>query len=404
MRSKTLAAAVGLTLGVTALAACGSDGEASGDSVDEVIIGGTYPLSGALADDGQEMVNAIQQAVDDVNADGGIESLDGAKVVFKFRDSTGAPEQAANNVQTLIDDGASAIIGAWLSSNTLATTQVAERAGVPHIVDQSQAPELIERGYKTTFRVMFDPPRVAKAANDFVELVNEQVGGNGKAVHLHEDSAFGSAQAEYFAKEAGTRGNIEVEDISYAASTTDMSAEVAQAIASGADLLLSTGYGPDSGLLLRTLKEQGADFKAIIGVDSAGWYNNRFAEDAGDLVENVFDAGSYPVDFGSEDYQAFVEAYQKEYGGEPSGGGVMSYVSARVLMEAIEDAGSADPDDIREALASGSFDGYLLTEEEITFDEVGQNEGIEPITYQFQNGRREVVFPEEWATSEPVWP
>lgn len=304
----------------------------------------------------------------------------------------------------LIDGGAVGIIGAWLSSNTLATTQVAERAGIPHIVDQSQAPELIERGYKNTFRVMFDPPRVAKAANDFVELVNEEVGGNGKAVHLFEDSAFGSAQNEYFEAEADKRGILDVQGISYASSTTDLSAEVAQAISSGADLLLSTGYGPDSSLLLRTLKEQGASFKAVIGVDSAGWYSNRFAADSGDLAENVFDAGSYPVDFGSEDYQAFAEKYEAEYGDEPSGGGVMSYVSARVLLEAIEDAGSADPGDIREALASGTFDGYLLTEQEITFDDVGQNEGIEPITYQFQNGRREVVFPEEWATSKPVWP
>lgn len=382
-----------------ALTACGGSGGDS-SSVDEVLIGGTYPLTGPLADDGQEMVNAIKLAVADVNKDGGIASLDGAKVVFKAKDSTGAPEQAAKNVQALIDEDASALIGAWLSSNTLATTQVAERAKVPHIVDQSQAPELIERGYKYTFRVMFDPPRVAKGANDFVEQVNKDWGLNGKAVFVHEDSAFGTSQSEYFRKEAEQRSLKVVKDIPYASSTTDLSSEVAQAIASGADILLSTGYAPDSLLLLKTLKEQGAAFKAIIGVDSAGWYSNRFAEDAGPLIEGVMDAGSYPIAFSSPDYKAFAEEFQSKYGGEPSGGAVMSYVSARVLLEAIEKAGSSDPADIRKALSTGTFGGYLLTQKQISFNDVGQNQEIEPIDYQFQNGRREVVWPEEFATSQ----
>ena len=390
---------VGATIAALALAGCGSGG--GSDSSDEIKIGGTYPLSGPLANDGQEMVNAIKLAVKDINAAGGIKSMKGAKVSFMVKDSKGAPEQAAKNTQSLIDDGAVSIIGAWLSSNTLATTQVAERAKIPHIVDQSQAPELIQRGYKYTFRVMFDPPKVAKSANDFVEHVNKEYGLNGKAVFLHEDSAFGTSQSEYFREEAKKRGVIDVaKDLPYASDTTDLSAEVAQAIATKADMLLSTGYAPDSLLLLKTLKEQGASFKAIIGVDSAGWYNNRFAKDAGPLIDTVFDAGSYPVDYGSAEYADFAKRYQAEYGSEPSGGGVMSYVSARVLFEAIENAESADPADIQKELSSGLFGGYLLTQKELSFDDVGQNEQIEPISYQFQNSRREVVFPADFATGQ----
>lgn len=388
----------GIALCSIVLAACGSSG--GGGGADQVVIGGTYPLSGPLADDGQEMVNAIKLAVDDVNQAGGLKSLDGAKVVFNAKDSTGAPEQAAKNVQALIDDGAKAIIGAWLSSNTLATTQVAERAKIPHVVDQSQAPELISRGYKYTYRVMFDPPRVAKAANEFVNKLNADWGMNGKAVFLHEDSSFGTAQSEHFREEAKNHDVQVVKDIPYSSSTTDLSSEVAQAIASGADILLSTGYAPDSLLLLKTLKEQGAKFKAIVGVDSAGWYNDRFADQAGDLIEKVLDSGSYPTNYTSEDYKAFTKAYEAAYGAEPSGGAVMSYVSARVLMEAIEKAGSAEPEKIRDSLAKNTFSGYLLTQKEIKFNDVGQNEGIVPITYQFQEGSRQVIYPEEFATGQ----
>lgn len=389
--------------GALALSACAADSDGGSESVDQVLIGGTYPLTGVLADDGQEMVDAIELAFADVNASGGIESL-GAEAVFRVLDSTGAPEQAAQNVQSLIDDGAVSIIGAWLSSNTLATTQIAERAGIPHIVDQSQAPELIERGFENTFRVMFDPPKVAVSANDFIEVANAELGLDGTAVHLFEESAFGSAQNEYFVAEAERRGNLDVLlSIPYASTTTDLSAEVAQAIASGADMLLSTGYSADSLLLLNTLEEQGADFGAIIAVDSAGWYTNRFADRAGELVEGVFDSGTYPIDFESEEYISFAERFEAEYGIEPSGGAVMSYVSARVLLEAIDRAGSADPADIREMLATGTFDSYLLHQDELSFDEFGQNEQIVPVSYQFQNLRREVVFPYEVATAEPRW-
>jgi branched-chain amino acid transport system substrate-binding protein len=397
-------------LGLVATA-CGSDSKgdssaatdgkgADAPAVKEVLLGGTYPLTGALGADGQEMVNSIQIAVDDVNAAGGIKSLGGAKVKFASKDSKAAPEEAANNTQALIDEGVVGLIGAWLSSSTLATTQVAERAGVPHIVDQSQAKQILARGFKYTYRVMFSPEKVGVAATEQLDwlLKNEWKGIKPTAVYLHEESSFGSALAEEWVKNAKNH-DIQVKAvIPYPTATTDLSTEVARAIASGADMIMSSGYGPDSLLLLKTLKEQGAKFKAIVGVDSAAWYTDRFGKQAGDLLNNVIDT-TYPVNRKAPEYKTFVDAYEKRFGAKPSDGGVMSYVSARVLMEAIDKAGSTDGKAIQEQLASGTFKPYLLVQDQITFDETGQNKEIMPLLYQWQDGVRQVVYPKEFATS-----
>lgn len=390
--------------------------EPAGDTTDEstaegpnadaesIMIGGTYPLTGALATDGQEMANAIQIAFDDVNEAGGIASLDGAAIEFEVIDSEGAPELAATNVQSLIDDGAAGIIGAWLSSNTLATTQVAERAGVPHIVDQSLSDEILSRGFEYTFRVMFSPESVGREGARWLQELIDLEGFGRTAAFLYEDSPFGSTNHDAFLTAIDGTDIEVVASIPYAASTTDLSAEVAQAISSDADLLLSVGYGPDSLLLLQTLDEQGAEFDAIVGVDSAGWYNDRFAEQAGDLVEGVFDVASYPVDHTDEQYDEFVADYTEAFGVEPSDGAVMSYVSARVLAEAIDTAGTTDPEAIRETLATGTFDSHMLYQDSISFDDVGQNAGAAPIAYQYQNGHRLVVLPAEIADADIITP
>lgn len=362
-----------------------------------ILIGGTYPLTGALATDGQEMANAILIAVDHVNAAGGIASLDGALVQFDVIDSEGKPDLAANNVQTLIDRGAVGIIGAWLSSNTLATTQVAERAGIPHIVDQSLSNEILDRGFEYTFRVMFGPEAVGREGARWLEEIIASQGYGRTAAYLYEESPFGATIHEAFMESIQGYDIEVVAEIPYAASTTDLSAEVARAIASGADIVLSTGYGPDSLLLLQTLDEQGAEFDAIVGIDSAGWYNDRFAEQAGDLAEGIFDAASYPVDHTLDEYESFIVDYTARFGVEPSDGAVMSYVSARVLLEAIEQAGTTDAATIREILASSTFDSHMLYQDDISFNEVGQNEGAAPIAYQYQGGRRLVVLPLEIA-------
>lgn len=175
-----------LVLALTSLlAACGSSGTSSEsnsnssssnsndsgssnektEKIAEVKIGHIHPMSGALAEEGQDMANAIKLAVDEVNANGGIKSLDGAKVLLLEGDHEGKPEKGVSETQRLIREGAIGVLGAYASGVALTATQVAEKEKTPFIITIGAADEITERGFKFTYRLQ---PPASMMAKDFI--------------------------------------------------------------------------------------------------------------------------------------------------------------------------------------------------------------------------------------------
>src|SRR5690606_3664129 len=89
------------------------DGGGGGEAVDVVKIGALHPLSGALANEGQEMRDAARLAVEEINEAGGIQSLGGAKLELVEADSEGVPEKGVSEVQRLDREGVVGIIGTY---------------------------------------------------------------------------------------------------------------------------------------------------------------------------------------------------------------------------------------------------------------------------------------------------
>ncbi|MCY4518152.1 MAG: ABC transporter substrate-binding protein [Acidimicrobiaceae bacterium] len=129
--------------------------------VDEVVIGTVWPMSGTFSFVGGAEIAGATKAVEDINAAGGIESLCGATLRLAIYDAGGSAEEAATAVERLLDDepDVSAIAGSWLSSFSLAATEVSERAGVP-FVTESFADSVTDReGFTHVFG--YSPPASA---------------------------------------------------------------------------------------------------------------------------------------------------------------------------------------------------------------------------------------------------
>ena len=129
--------------------------------VDEVVIGTVWPMSGTFSFVGSAEIAGATKAVEDLNAAGGIESLCGATLRLAIYDAGGSAEEAATAVERLLDDepAVSAIAGSWLSSFSLAATEVSERAGVP-FVTESFADSVTDReGFTHVFG--YSPPASA---------------------------------------------------------------------------------------------------------------------------------------------------------------------------------------------------------------------------------------------------
>src|SRR5664279_3623437 len=112
---KKLPGLVALLLASTAFAACGANDSGNGSDGGEITIGSVHPLTGGLAGVGGLMNNGAQLAVADINAAGGIKSLDGAKLKLADGDSQGKAEVGQSEAQRLISAGAVALIGTYQS-------------------------------------------------------------------------------------------------------------------------------------------------------------------------------------------------------------------------------------------------------------------------------------------------
>ena len=84
---------------------------------------------------------------------------------------------------------------------------------------------------------------------------------------------------------------------------------------------------------------------------------------------------------------------------------MLSYQAVELIAAALEEAGSSEPADVRDALAEISFEDPLLAfDGPITFDETGQNENATVIVMQVQDGAVEQVYPEQFETAPLAFP
>src|SRR5699024_1086556 len=164
------------------LVACGSGSEepaegsggGSGEEADVIKIGSLHPLTGSQASEGQEMRDAVQLAIDEVNENGGIESLGGAKVELVEGDSENNPEKGISEVQQMDSQEVVGIVGPYTTAVALAATQEAERSGIPFIVDVGSADEITERGFDYTFRIQPPASSFPEAFLEYIPMLNEQ--------------------------------------------------------------------------------------------------------------------------------------------------------------------------------------------------------------------------------------
>ncbi len=125
------------------LVGCGSSApsDTSKEAVaNEVKIGVVLPLTGSSAEMGKLAKNGIELAINTINAQGGIKSLNGAKIVPTYADSTGKPEVGVTEIERLIvKDKVHALLGPYNSNVAAPTAEVAEKYSAPYMLTNAVA-------------------------------------------------------------------------------------------------------------------------------------------------------------------------------------------------------------------------------------------------------------------------
>ncbi len=386
----------------------------------EVRIGVLYPLSGSVAKAGNDVLAAAKMAADIVNnihdldlplaRTEGLPNLGGAKIKLIISDHQGKPEIGRGEAERLItSENVVALFGAYHSSVSAAASNVAERMQIPYVTGESSSPKLTTRGFKWFFRTGPHDGHYTKTMFDFMRDFAKKKGVEFKTVAiLHEDTQFGVDSARVQEQLANEAGMKVVAKIAYRAKSTSLVAEVQKLKSVNADVFLPTSYTPDALLFMRTAKELDYLPKLFIA-QNAGYNDSTFLETMGNQATGIISRSPFSMDMADRIpvIKALNELYKKHSGGrEIYDPPIRSFVGALVLMEAINRAGSTDPEKIRQALVDTNIPGDQLPMpwQNIKFGPDGQNLGVGTALIQVQDGKYYSIYPFEVAAREVIYP
>jgi branched-chain amino acid transport system substrate-binding protein len=382
-------------------------GPVAARAAEDVKIALVAPLSGRWARQGQLKKMGAEMAIAEINAQGGIKALGGAKLVLREADAGDSVEKAVSAAQrALTREKISAGIGAWLSSFTLGVTEVAERLEVPWFT-LSYADSITERNFKYTFQTS---PISSVQAEQALELVTDLAKRNNyplkKAAIVGDNTAatvfFFKPLREKLLKAKGIE--IVVDEV-WTPPLADATAIVQKIRSTQPDIVFygATNF-PDSIQVLQKVKEFGV--KVPIQGVGAWLVTPEYVKTVGkELLDNIMTVtAAHPLK-GQED---LVKRFT-ERTGEPfmTQDPLMSYAHVWIIKEAAEMAKSADPKAIRDAVAKLDLKSgpaaSTLAPGRIKYDERGRRVGAAPIIVQWQNGEPFTVVPVEYATKKPIW-
>lgn len=406
--AKKLVLAATVSLSVVSLGGCAGSAALGGDrphgDVDQVIIGSLHPLTGPNAADGQQMSAAAQMAVEEINATGGIASLDGASLELASVDTKSEPETAQSEATRLIQEGASALIGAFESGPSANVSAVSERNEVPFVMDVASLDSILEQGYDYSFRIQPSSGMMGERSADYLDQMAKDAGEDVSTIGvLYEQGNYGTAVDKAFESRIEELGMDVSASISYDPASSNMFTQVQRAIAGGVDVLAVTGYYSDSLLISQAISSISPDVKAVYGVANGGFDQEQFVKDAPNGGEGYLNA-NYRLDVTNDESMEVAAKFEEEYGEPMRASAALTYDAVNVVAKAVNEAKSADPKAIRDAVSSSDYEPIVVNNGAIDFDKTGQNVNATVSMLQVQDGDIRTVFPEELAESDYEFP
>lgn len=347
-------------------AAAGASSEASSDKVFK--IGGIGPVTGAAAVYGLAVKNGAQIAVDEINADGGI---NGYQIEFNFQDDEHDAEKSVNAYNTLKDWGMQVLMGTVTSAPCVAVADKTNADNMFQITPSGSSVECAQN--PNVFRVCFsDPDQGAASAtyiaeNKFAEKI---------AVIYDSSDVYSSGIYEKFAAEAANQGLEIVDAEAFTAdSNKDFSTQLQKAKDAGADLVFLPIYYTEASLILKQADTMGyaPKFFGCDGMDGILQVENFDTK----LAEGLMLLTPFAADAQDELTQKFVTSYKENYGETPIQFAADAYDAIYAIKAAMEEADitpetsvSDTCDKMKEAMLKIKVNG--LTGEDMTWTEDGE--------------------------------
>ena len=379
--------------------------------VKEVKVAVIAPMSGPWARQGELMKKGADMAIEDINRAGGIKSMGGAQMRLVVIDAGDSAEKAKNAAQRMVAQetdivGAS---GAWLSTFTLAVSEVTERADLP-LLTLSYSDAITSRGFKYVFQT--SPTGGAQAESALPALLDMAKLATGKplkTVGLVMDNTAAPVSFSKPMREGGfEKLNLKLTvDETFTPPLADATSVVQKVRNARPDvlLLLPTSV-PDDKLVLEKLSEMGLGRSRLPVVSNGAHMGapEMLRLVGKDLMEGVM---TIVANWGAKGQEKLIADFKKRTG-EPwmTQDSISTYGDMWIYKDALETAGVADRKKVAEAIRemdTTSGPARFYPGGRLKFDEKGRRVGAALIIVQWQKGEPVVVYPPASALAKPVW-
>ena len=338
-------------------------------------IGEFASLTGKEATYGQTAHKGTQQAIDEVNAAGGVL---GRKLELLVEDDQSKPGEAATIAKKFISrDKVVAILGEITSGRTLEAAPIAQNAKIPLISPGATAPEVTARGnyiFRVCFIDSFQGTVMAKFARHSLKLRRV-------ALLSSVSSAQSVALSKFFRQRFADDGGTVVLEQKYSEGEKDFRAQLTAIKAAGVEGIFVPGYYAEAALICKQARDLGMA-QPLFGVD--GWESQELINIGGKSVEGAYFSTHYSPASKDPLVVSFNERFTKRWGSGSDALSALGYDSAMLLVDAIRRAGTTDGPKLRDALAATkNFKGVTGV---ITLDEQ-RNPTKSAVVLQVKDGK-----------------
>jgi branched-chain amino acid transport system substrate-binding protein len=349
--------ALGLALGFAATLI------GTGPAAAQIKIGVAGPLTGGSAAFGAQLKNGVEQAVADINAQGGI---NGQKIQLFIGDDRGDPKEGVSVANKFVADGVKFVIGHFNSGVTIPASEVYQENGILVITPAATNPKVTDRSMWNVFRVCGRDDQQGGVAGN---IIAQKFKGKRVAI-VHDKTTYGQGLADETRKAMAKGGVKEVLYEGVNKDDKDFNALVSKLKAANIDLMYWGGLHDTGGLIVRQMRDQGVK-APLMGGD--GITDDEFATIAGPGAEGTL--MTFSPDPRTNPANKEIVAVFRKKGFEPQAYTLYSYAALQIIKEAAAMAKTLDTKKIAAVMSSGKPFKTVLGD--ISFDKKGDvsNEG-----------------------------
>jgi len=357
----------------------------------QVKIGFINSITGPEAPIGESLTNGLELALEDLGKKG-------VKLQVLRQDDTGKPQVSMSALEQLATgDDVAMVVGPYSSACANAVAKQAQSYKVPLLIPVASKEEITKQGYDWVFRLN------APAHNYADSLIDAALAfGKPKTIaFIYESTDFGSSVSSLGKDYATKKGLKVVADEAYQKGAPDYRSTLTKIKAQNPDLVFMVSYVADAILLMRQSREVGLKPQAFLG-GGAGFDTAQF-ESEKDISNLVFSVTQWTPDAGGPGSEEFQKRYTTRFGKKPTYHAACAYAATMIVGDVAAKAGG-DRKKIRDALASGAWNGILGDVKFQTYEGfTNQNRLVMPVI-QYQNGKSETVYPPKVAKKKAIYP